>query len=232
MPTCSRGDAFNLAQTVAACPYTTNCRAQFEERHKAATANRPLRFADVPSPDFIGSRYSGLLIVGGNPGLAHRPIHHANDDHMFALQRKIAKGDQAAFDELMAFMPSSMAHWPQVVNVYGRDRLQYDIEDIAYIDIVKCGTSPSGADTMSLFRRTNILDRCWNLHTRQLLELLRPTHILALWKPTLGILAKLGYPLAGIMVGYHSGARNLTLDQRYVHAHAVVDDFYGRRRGQ
>jgi hypothetical protein len=147
---------------------------------------------------------------------------------MFELQRRIAMGDQAAFDELLAFMPTSMAHWPQVVDGDGRLRLQYDIEEVAYIDIVKCGTAPGRGDTDSLFKNTGILGRCWEQHTRRLLELLRPSHILALWKPISGVLERLGYPLDDKVVGYHSGARHLTKDARYATARGVVDRFYGR----
>lgn len=182
----------------------------------------------MPSPDFIGSRYSGLVIVGGNPGLAHHGVHHANDRRMFNLQRRIATGEQSAFDELLEFMPKSMAHWPQVVDSDGRHRLRYDIENVAYIDIVKCGTAPGKGDTHSLLSGTAILARCWEQHTLRLLELLQPTHVLALWKPIIEVLERLGYPLQDKMVGYYNGARHLTKDKRYATARGVVDNFYGR----
>ncbi|MCH8685874.1 hypothetical protein [Pedomonas mirosovicensis] len=217
--------AFEIARRVAACPHSNGCRAEF---YGKARSGEQRHIAPVPSPDFIGSRYSGLVIIGGNPGLAHHDIHHANDRHMFDLQRKIAAGDQAAFDELLEFMPRSMAHWPQVVDSDGRQRLQYDIEEIAYVNLVKCGTIPGKGNTHSLFNGTGILNRCWEQHTRQLLELLRPTHVLALWKPIVTLLEGLDYPIQEIEVGYHNGARQLTKDERYATARHVIDSFYGR----
>lgn len=219
---------FEVARGVAGCPNIDICRGEFLGKYPEARTNERRHFASVPSPDFIGSRYSGLVIIGGNPGLAHQGVHYENDRRMFDFQRRVAAGDQEALTELLAFLPSSMAHWPQVVDTQSRLRLGYDIEDIAYIDIVKCGSAPAKGDTRSLFARTKILERCWKLHTRQLLELLQPTHILALWKPILGVLDYVGYPLHDKVVGYHTGARHLTKDARYAMAHGVVDDFYAR----
>lgn len=220
--------ALEIARGVAACPHTAACGSEFYGKYEKNRLGDRRHFAPVPSPDFIGSRYSGLVIVGGNPGLAHQPVHRANDRRMFELQQRIATGDQVAFDELLAFMPRSMAHWPQLVDSDGRRRLQYDIEEVAYVDIVKCGTAPGKGDTHSLFNGTGILNRCWELHTRRLLEQLRPTHVLALWKPIIGVLERLGYPLHDKVVGYYSGARHLTKDARYATARGVVDRFYGR----
>lgn len=222
---------FEIARGVAACPHIEVCGAEFQRKCDRVWPDQRSHFASVPSPDFIGSRYSGLVIVGGNPGLAHHGVHHANDRRMFDFQRRIAAGDRAAFVELLEFMPASMAHWPQVVDRDGRRRLQYDIEDVAYVDIVKCGTSPGKGDTRSLFRGTSILERCWEQHTSELLRLLEPTHILALWTPIVGILERLGYSLHDKVVGWHSGARHLTKDARYASARSVIDDFYGATRG-
>jgi hypothetical protein len=224
-----RSRAFDIARGVAACRHVTACGSEFHRKYGRASSGGRTHFAAVPSPDFIGSHYSGLVIVGGNPGLAHKGVHHANDRRMFNLQRRIATGDQVAFDELLAFMPGSMAHWPQVVDSDGRRRLQYDIEKVAYVDIVKCGTAPGKGDTHSLLSGRAILGRCWEQHTRQLLELLRPTHVLTLWKPIIRVLEQLGYPLHDKVVGYYNGARHLRKDSRYATAHSVVDHFYGRQ---
>lgn len=145
---------------------------------------------------------------------------------MFELQRRLARGEKGAFDELMRFLPESMANWPQVVNADGRRRLRFDIENVAYIDIVKCGTAPGRADTSALFGGTEILNRCWTNHTRRLLELLAPTHILTLWTPIKKVLEGLSYSLKDKELGNYNGARHLTLEQRYAPAVAVVEDFY------
>lgn len=224
-----KAGSFSTAREVAACPFVGLCSSEFFEKHRPTTETHRWHFANVPSPDFIGSKYRGLVVIGGNPGLAHHGIHYENDKVIFNLQRRIAQGDQEAFDALLAFMPSSMAHWPQVVNNDGRRRLEFNIDEIAYIDIVKCGTAPAAGDTAALLRGTGILKRCWQTHTHRLLELLAPTHVLALWSPIPRVLRELGYPLEDKVVGHYTGARHLTSEAKYASARQVVDDYYGRR---
>ena len=183
----------------------------------------------LPSPDYVGSRYRGLIIVAGNPGIAHAGIHYVNDAHMFELQSRIATGNQSAFAELMAFLPESMLHWPQMVSADGRKRMAYDVEEVAYIELVKCATRPLASDLRSLLRGTEILNRCWRTHTRTMLDMLQPTHIVALWKPIIPTLQHLGFHFPdSSRIGYHSGARNLPLDLRYKAAKPVFDSYYGR----
>ena len=213
---------FARAVEVAACPHLATCRAEMSAAKKAM----PLA---LPSPDYVGPKYNGLLIIGGNPGIAHRAAHHANDAHMFALQAKIATGDQAAFDELMTFLPQSMAHWLQMVNTDGRQRMQYDIEEIAYIDIVKCATRPGGSKLEALLAGTQVLQRCWTTHTAALLDLLAPTHIVALWAPIISTLKGLGYTFpSNAISGHYDGRRNWGRDQRYQAAKPVFDAYYDR----
>lgn len=217
-----RNRCFASAQRVAACPHLTTCRSELS----AAGKEMPL---PLPSPDFVGSRYRGLVIVAGNPGIAHAGVQHHNDAIMFDLQQRVGAGDQDAFEQLMVFLPESMLHWPQVVNAAGRERMGYDIEEIAYVELVKCATRPLGSDLRGLLRGTDILSRCWETHTRAMLALLQPTHIVALWKPIIPTLEHLGYQFsAQSRIGYHSGARSFTLEQRYAHAKPVFDHFYGR----
>lgn len=147
---------------------------------------------------------------------------------MFRLQQRIAEGDETAFAELCSFLPISMATWRQMVDIESRKRLNFDIQDIAYINLVKCGTRPGGGSPQSLFRGTGILGRCWEMHTRALLEILKPTHVVALWKPIVAVIEGLGFPLKTVVHGYHSGARNLAIAERYAAAAPVFDEYYSR----
>lgn len=220
--------AFEAARGVAACPHSATCQTDFREKGQRKSVPEHWQLARTPSPDFIGSRYRGLVIVGGNPGIAHSAVHDLNDRRMFELQRQIAQGDRHAFERLMGFLPGSMAHWPQMVDSDGRRRMRYDIEEVAYVDIVKCGTRPGRGDTRSLFNGTPILGRCWDMHTKPLLKLLQPTHIVALWTPIQEVLIRLGFEFQGAIFGHYDGARHLTKDQRYARARHVFDNYYER----
>jgi hypothetical protein len=208
--------AFEGAVKVAACPHIGTCRQE-----------SGIMPRELPSPDFIGSRYRGLVIIGGNPGVAHKPAHFVNDDLMFDYQRRIAQGERVAFEKLMAFLPESMRRWPQMVNDTGRRLMDYDIEEVAYVDIVKCATKPGSSDLRRLFRHApDVIGRCWTHHTKPLLELLKPTHIVALWKPIVPTLQSLGYIFPkGVPIGHYNGCHSWSLDRRYAGAKAVFDAF-------
>ena len=216
--------AFLAAERVAACPHAEICQAEFRKKGAREQSPEDRRLGPMPSPDFIGSRYRGLVVVGGNPGIASTTEHRCNDRITLDLQRRIALGDRRAFEELMRHLPVSMAHWKQVVDADGRRRLRYNIEEIAYVNLVKCGTRPGRGNTKALFSGTPILSRCWETHTKQMLDWLAPTHVVALWKPIIGILNKLGFNVDAVVSGYHNGARHLTKDQRYAAALRVFDD--------
>jgi hypothetical protein len=130
----------------------------------------------------------------------------------------------------MAFLPESMAHWPQMVNTDARRRLRYDILEIAYVEVVKCATRPLGSNLAGLFRGTGILSRCWETHTRAVLDTLAPTHIVALWKPIIPTLRTLGYdfPTDEDRIGSYNGSRFVNLERRYADVVRVFDAYYGR----
>ena len=112
-----------------------------------------------------------------------------------------------------------------MVNTSARKRLRYDITEIAYVEVVKCATRPLGSDLRKLFKGTGVLSRCWETHTRALLEELAPTHIVALWKPIIPMLRSLGYEFLSdeSRIGAYNGSRSLNLDQRFADVVRVFD---------
>jgi hypothetical protein len=217
-----QADLFDHAVRVAACSHIATCRAEFAR----IGGVMPL---PNPAPDYVGPDYRGLVVIAGNPGLAHAGVHNDNDALMLALQARVARGDQRAFEELMAFLPDSMEHWPQMVNADARRSLRYDIREIAYVEIVKCATRPLGSNLRRLFHGTNVLTRCWETHTRALLEALAPTHIVALWKPIIPTLQALEFNFPeGARIGSYNGNRSFSSQRRYAEVVSVFDAYYGR----
>jgi len=214
-------DFMSHSMRVASCPHLATCRSELRLAGKEVQMPLPM-----PSPDYIGPNYRGLVIIGSNPGLAHTAAQSMNDRKMFALQEQIALGSGEAFRELMRFLPTSMLGWKQVVDRKSREYLGFDISEVAYVNLVKCATNPGGSDAQKLFTGTNIVKRCWKNHTGPLLELLRPTHIAALWKPVIKVLGKQGYLFPkGVQVGFHSGRRSASLEERYATVRDVFQDF-------
>jgi hypothetical protein len=210
-------DFFPFAQRIANCPHRACCR-----RECGIMPN------DRPSPDYVGPRYRGLVVIGANPGIASTDSQRVNDARTFELQTKIAEGNRDAFSELLRFLPMSMMGWKQVVDRGGRDYLGYDIEEIAYINIVKCATSKPLSDVFKLFTEgaSDIPRRCWETHTQPILEALRPRFVVALWLPVIDSLKALGYQFAGVrQAGSYNGQRNLPKAKKYQGAKRVFDSF-------
>jgi hypothetical protein len=211
------GDSFAFAQKIADCPHRARCRTECR-----FIAN------ERPSPDYIGRRYRGLVVIGANPGVASKPEHEINDVRTFALQERIAEGDRDAFSDLLQHLPQSMLGWRQMVSRSARAYLEYDIEEIAYINLVKCATTRTDSNVRKLFKEkaSKIPERCWDTHTRPILEALRPRFIVALWLPIKSNLESLGYRFEGVeKFGAHNGARNLSWERRYEDAKSVFDSF-------
>ncbi len=181
-----------------------------------------------PSPDYIGPRYRGLVVVGANPGIAITPSQKLNDARTFELQERIATGDRDAFAELLRHLPDSMLGWKQMVNRSARAYLDYDVEEIAYINLVKCATTITNSDVRKLFKGAakDVPSRCWNLHTRAILEALNPHFVVALWIPVLQNLEWLGYRFDAVKkFAAYNGQRNLRSEEKYKGVKAVFDFF-------
>ncbi|QCO07447.1 hypothetical protein [Azospirillum argentinense] len=223
----------NVIRQVATCPHRDQCLTDCGN----LIPERP------PSPDYLGPRYAGLAIIGANPGNAANGGQQAHDEAMEALMHRVGQERApAAYHELMALLVMSMRGWKQVVSAAHQMALDYDIGEIAYIDIVKCKTFRGGADPFRTVGGT-VARRCWETYTAHQLDLLQPTHVIGLWKPIGGVLRRLGYdvefgefrlPEGGahpieVVYGFHNGRRNLPAADRLVDALRVVDDFRGRR---
>jgi len=154
-----------------------------------------------------------------------------NDACTFELQERIANGDRIAFEELQRHLPKSMLGWRQMVSRSAREYLDYDIEEIAYINLVKCATTVTNSDVHKLFKgaANDIPKRCWDLHTQLILESLKPRFVVALWKPVLKSLELLGYRFDGVeKFTSYNGQRNLRSEEKYEGVKAIFDVFRGR----
>jgi hypothetical protein len=128
----------------------------------------------------------------------------------------------------MRFIPQSMLGWRQVVNRRARDFLKYDIDEVAYVNLVKCGTTRTSSDIHSLFKggAGSIPKRCWDTHTRDLLDYLKPSRVVALWKPIRSNLARLGFSFDGVeKFGAHNGSRSVSFDDKFLEIKPIFDQF-------
>jgi len=106
-----------------------------------------------------------------------------------------------------------MAIWRNnLANSYFRELLGYDIENIAYINIVKCRSIKVGSDPFDAVGYS-VTYRCFTEHTAKQLSILNPKWIVGHWEPIPEVLKTLGYRTNQYIPCY-SGKRDLTYEQR------------------
>src|SRR5262245_58428505 len=112
--------ANRITTGVARCPNLAKCRSACPDMIQDA----------LPSPDFVGRRYRGLVIVGANPGVANTARHRVNDARMEQLMRRVAEsGRTDDLDALHDHLAASMLDWRQLVNAEDRQAFAFDIEE-------------------------------------------------------------------------------------------------------
>jgi len=168
-----------------------------------------------PNVGFLGRSYRGMVIVGGNPGIPTSAAHRRNDCKAYRLSGRYAKtGSMEDFEVLMDHMSEIMRCWKNnLCNDFFRDHLDYDIDEVAYLNLLKCRTAKTGSDPGRLVG-AKISRRCAKKYALKELSLLRPRFIACQWKPLPGHLESLGFDLDGVEWACYSGARNLTYEDR------------------
>lgn len=159
--------------------------------------------SNAPSPDFVGRSYRGLVVVAANPIMRQG----TNEAHLSA---------------------PTIGAWHQVVNPRDRMLLNFDIEDVSYINIVKCATVKVGSKPHRLFKGTGVFKRCWLRNTLPLLQLLDPTHVICVSKGVQEALMEVGFRLPPRRIAAYDQSRHKSPQDRIRNVRRVFDDFYGR----
>lgn len=182
---------------------------------------------EPPQPGFIGRSYRGLVIVGANPGTGyHRDFYQRNNKEYYALADKFSRsGNIKDYQAYLDFTANYMNYWNQhLCNAEYRSMLGYDIEDVAYLNIVKCRTSKTGSDVFSNCGQ-EVTAKCAHAYLLKQLEILAPKYIVCHWKPVYAALARLGFPMDDIKCAAFSGARHLTKPERTGEIKPIFDEF-------
>jgi hypothetical protein len=197
---------FETASQVANCPHYDVCRRDCPSLDRSANS--------TPQPGFIGRRYGGLVIIGANPGIPNVSPFIEREPVYLSLIRDFARsGDFSKFLRYLDYAATYMSTWRNnLTNNEFRGLLSYDIETIAYVNIVKCRSEPTGSD---LFKTVgeSVTRRCFTSHLARQLKILEPKGFIGHWKPIPKTLRTLGYNVPLDMPCY-SGQRNLPVSKR------------------
>ena len=200
-----RTDFIEVTTNMAECQHYETCRAE------CPSMDPRMR----PAPDYLGPRYRGLVIVGANPGIANSGDFEVGDTKRDLLMSRMTKSNSAStYNELTSFLASYMGTWKNnLSNDWFRNFLGYEIEEIAYVNLVKCRTFNTGSNPRRVVG-DGITRRCWNEHTSRQISALNPDYVVGHWKPIRATLQWLGYRFETVQYASYSGARNLDYAQR------------------
>jgi hypothetical protein len=137
----------------------------------------------LPQPGYIGGRYRarGLVFVSMNPGGGPQAGQNAADKCQYHALEQLRDVDEASvrisFDKLTGVLADIMPGWDiyQNIVVPVLKGLELDFSQVAYVNLLKWRTKPK----VSLARLYTL---SWDHHTREQLDLLAPSHVIALGK--------------------------------------------------
>lgn len=147
-------------------------------------------------PGFIGRRYAGLVIVGHTPSnnknfAAENEdfIHYVDEFRKTVFSKDENSSCTARFLDYNEALCRYMNSWPEgcLVSREERDFLDYDIENVAFINIVKCFRKEN-KDTRY---KEDIQNRCFRSYCQKQLEILSPRYIICIDKRTMTLLKEL-----------------------------------------
>ena len=171
------------------CPYCTDCQKE------------GMRCREMKYPGFIGKRYAKFVVVGHFPANnkqyierenAFRPYYEAFKNSQFSDAL-----DSICYENFIAYneaLSNYMREWPRGYFVSEKERefLNYDIDNIAFINITKCKFQNSEKQRDD--NAVKMIDAyCFNKHFINQIKILNPDHIVCVNKKTKMILENL-YP--------------------------------------
>lgn len=150
---------------------------------KQDALNRDHGLDKLPQPGLVGAHYrpGGILLLGQNPGNDRTGKGLSREDcHQYPLLEQLrdapdtASALTASRDLMSTLISEVMPTWPIMRNVCLPllALLRLELQDVAYINLVKFRTNTSKF-------KTAIYKASWNLTSRQI-ELLEPKYIIAL----------------------------------------------------
>ena len=118
---------------------------------------------NLPQPGYIGSNYknTGVLLVGQNPGVS--PDRFSVQDRKFA-DAQIAVRDSAnaaSYGGMKNVLDGIMPTWPVVTKHFPLAECGLQLDDIAYVNVVRCRTHNNGTPGTKIIQACVSNHVCW-----------------------------------------------------------------------
>jgi len=207
----------NLAKLqagIVTCPHLTACRS---ECPKLVRDERPI-------PDFIGVDYAGLVIIATNPG-TKKAGKSNHDSERRSLADDLAKKPSIhRLKNLSKALDPIMLNWQSTLtNQKWRNELSLPVPRLAAINLIKCRTTAPDNDPFSMSK--SVAHRCFETHTKPLLAILNPTHVIGQWKGAANALPRLWPDRFPAAPPSFNGKRDLRDGQKTTAILPVIDAF-------
>lgn len=178
-----------------------------------------------PTSEYLGSEYSGIVVVGGNPA---QPTDPSRDANVFRNIQSFLSDPGIETGRVMnrateAFIP--------IYNVVRSKKFNYaawglPLKKLAYVNAYKCRTRGN----YNAFAKKNLLKVCLERHLQKQMDLLRPRLIVYLWKGLFDAVVALGVDPAfgGKDTCFFNGQRNLPREPQHAAIREKVQAALGR----
>lgn len=185
----------------------------------------------TPQPGFIGPNYSGIVVIGTNPGEGTEGTV-AYQNRMFQRLTSFTAGHRTPeeFAALNAFLGNELTRGTLGNNLLAAPMLEaagLSAQEIAYLNAVKCATSPGNSNPQRVVQ-SETLRLCIEEYLSRQLALLRPRAIVFAWKPVRAALLSVGIQFPGVardLMATYNGARNLLPAEKVREIRPVVQRF-------
>lgn len=156
------------------CPFWDMCRAEDQKLVENDKGMEPPRRRN-PLPGYVGKNYLGVMVIAQNP--APTPPHSQwshRDPLLFGALDKAAKRGTTTFREtVQRVMSREIPDWGPLSNM-GFPDWGVSIEEIAYLNLVKCATQNKAGKREGAYPGTRVRNRCMETYLCQHLAILRP----------------------------------------------------------
>jgi hypothetical protein len=138
-----------------------------------ATDRNLMRDTDenVPQPGYIGKAYAqtGLLLVGQNPYVPNAELAAEDRVYTAALRALRDAPTEQAYADLQVILRRFVPKWPVQKNYFPLLECGLTLDDIAYMNLVRCRTGKDKAPN------DKTVTECQRMHFEPWLEKLQPT---------------------------------------------------------
>jgi len=132
----------------------------------------------VPQPGYVGRYYqrTGLLLVGQNPYVPNSRLVAQDGEYTAALRALRDIPAERQYSDLQNVLDRFIPNWPVQNNYFPLAECGLRLEDIAYMNLVRCRTGNHAPNV-------NTVDTCRRTHFEPWLDMLKPSCVvfIGLW---------------------------------------------------